>query len=626
LAINKYISYFQQAGFRYLLNRGVYSIWSKSVIYRNKHSVEPVKIFPVSKSEWENSTCKFFSPPQEQIVIPKKQNPVLETKANKIFGGAYPFFNTQYLPIPNIRDWHTDPFTGKKYTADKHYLDFDDFSEGEDIKNIWERARFCYLFDIIRYDHHYSSNSTSFVISEITSFIDANPINFGPHYISGQEIAIRVLNWLFALHFYQQDEQFDEAVWQKIMCSVYEQLQLIYCNFHYAEKFVRNNHVITEAAALFVYSVLFPQLKEAQHWQKYALSILEREGVYQIFNDGTYLQYSMNYHRVIIQVYTWILKIAKLNSISLSEKLITRLTSSLQFLIQCTNEKTGKLPNYGANDGSLFFPLNDNLFNDFRPQLQCLANSLGIEYLENTVFEDTLWFQNQTSGFQTNYAPLKGVRNYSDSGYYTFKEKEQFTYITCCAFKNRPSQADQLHIDIWNGDINIMRDGGSFRYNTDKSDILYFFGTQSHNTVTYNQLDQMLKGPRFIWYFWSKVIHATTTEDENSYTFNGKIKAFRQSGKWITHERTVTKIKGRPDWTIIDIIDNSEKKPVQQIWHPDISFDTNFVISAVDEQGISIERQIETGFYSGSYAEKIKCEQYIFSTHTNKITTHIRAL
>ncbi len=593
------------------------------MIYRNKHSVSPVKTFPVSKLQWENSERHFFISPKEQIVIPKNQNAALENKVKKILGGDYPFFNAQYVSIPNIRDWHTDPFTGKKYAADKHYLDFDDFPEGEDIKNIWERARFCYLYDLIRYDHHFSTDSSIFVINEINSFIASNPINFGPHYISGQEVAIRVLNWLFALHFYQNSQQLDEATWQKIMCSVYEQVQLIYCNFHFAEKFVRNNHVISEAAALFIFSVLFPQVKEAAYWQKYALTILEREAQYQIYNDGTYLQYSMNYHRVIIQVYTWILRIAELNTIPISESLISKLSASLNFLLQCTNEKTGKLPNYGANDGSLFFPLNDNHYNDFRPQLQCLANTLGVGYLQDTIFEDTQWMQNKSTGYESNYAALKGTQAFTDSGYYTFNEEKEFTFISLNSFKNRPSQADQLHLDIWYEEINLMKDSGSYRYNTDKSETQYFFGTQSHNTVMFNHLDQMLKGPRFIWYFWSKVIHASATEDNYSYKFTGAIKAFRHSGKWITHERTVIKIKGKPDWTIIDVIDNPEKKPIQQIWHPDNKFESNFMITAIDENGLAIEKQIETGYCSTSYGLKEKCEQYIFTTNTGKITTHI---
>ena len=50
------------------------------MIYRNKHSVSPVKTFPVSKLQWENSERHFFISPKEQIVIPKNQNAALENK------------------------------------------------------------------------------------------------------------------------------------------------------------------------------------------------------------------------------------------------------------------------------------------------------------------------------------------------------------------------------------------------------------------------------------------------------------------------------------------------------------------------------------------------------------------
>ena len=144
------------------------------------------------------------------------------------------------------------------------------------------------------------------------------------------------------------------------------------------------------------------------------------------------------------------------------------------------------------------------------------------------------------------------------------RENDTFTFIRCGKNKWRPAQADNLHIDIWFEGKNLMADGGSFSYNTDPETIKYFLGTQSHNTVKLDHYDQMLKGPRFTWFFWTKFIHAEIMETETHFYFSGAIKAFRQSGSWKTHSRKVVKFKNKPEWKIEDELTKDKKSLMHQ--------------------------------------------------------------
>ena len=36
-------------------------------------------------------------------------------------------------------------------------------------------------------------------------------------------------------------------------------------------------------------------------------------------------------------------------------------------------------------------------------------------------------------------------------------------------FRYRPGHADALHLDLWLGDRNILRDGGTYSYNADEN-------------------------------------------------------------------------------------------------------------------------------------------------------------
>src|SRR5206468_2603796 len=101
----------------------------------------------------------------------------------------------------------------------------------------------------------------------------------------------------------------------------------------------------------------------------------EEEIAYQVYEDGTYLQFSMNYHRVVVQLLTWAIVLSKKNGERFSEVVYERAKKSLVFLRTCMADENGWLPNYGANDGALFFKLSNNHFRDYRPQLQALAGA-----------------------------------------------------------------------------------------------------------------------------------------------------------------------------------------------------------------------------------------------------------
>jgi hypothetical protein len=135
---------------------------------------------------------------------------------------------------------------------------------------------------------------------------------------------------------------------------------------------VRNNHAITETLALTVSELLFPFIPETKKWSKEGRKWLEQEIDYQVYEDGTFLQFSMNYNRVLVQLLSLGIAITEKNNQPFSDKFYFKAYKTLNFLYQCMQEENGFLPNYGANDGALFFPLSENQYRDYRPQLNTL--------------------------------------------------------------------------------------------------------------------------------------------------------------------------------------------------------------------------------------------------------------
>jgi len=153
----------------------------------------------------------------------------------------------------------------------------------------------------------------------------------------------------------------------------------------------------------------------------------------------------------------------------------------------------------------------------------------------------------------------------------------------------------------------------------------YFSGTASHNTVMLGDNDQMLKGGRFIWYYWSQSVDAAMSDDDDAYVFTGVIKAFSYIKDGIVHRRRVKKLKGQPVWEIHDeVIGASRGMEVRQLWHMPLSAVGRISITAKDSKGASLAPHKGDGWYSSLYGQKEKTEECYFSAFNEPIKTLIK--
>jgi hypothetical protein len=510
------------------------------------------------------------------------------------------FFSNEWIYLGKKYDWVTNPETNFKYDISKHWSEINDFNLANgDIKYVWEKSRFSYLLTIIRYDYHFEKDSSEFVFNEINSWIDANPINQGPNWKCSQEISLRTFNWLYALYFYKNSPFLTEELWFKIQNVLYWQMHHVFKHINFSRIAVRNNHAITETLALTLCSILFPFFPESKKWSKIGRKYFEQEIAYQIYDDGAFIQHSMNYHRVLIQLLNFGFSITQKAKQPFSEIVYKKAHLTLNFLYQFIEPKNGHLPNYGNNDGALFFPLSDNEYRDYRPQLNTLHKLLTSKDLFDSV-EDFFMSSKPLYNFDSLKQNL-GITSFSNSGYYLFRTKQTFTFIKCGNYKDRPAQADNLHLDIWYKGENIIRDGGTYKYNADEEDSNYFFGTKSHNTVMIEDYNQMLKGGRFIWYYWTKKSTVTIQENENDFIFNGTVNVFSFINNKCKHVRKVTIFKKEPKWIIEDRVTNSNQKKCYQIWNCNSNAIIRF--SAFSENSV-LNKNKHTSYYSSLYGQK----------------------
>ena len=113
----------------------------------------------------------------------------------------------------------------------------------------------------------------------------------------------------------------------------------------------KNNHALSEACGLMLIGHLFPELRDAQRWFDRGRTIFCEEMSRQVYGDGSYVQHSINYHRVMLQDATMAGLLAKWHDQPLDADTLRNIAASEEFLFQMLDPTTGRAPLYGNNDG-----------------------------------------------------------------------------------------------------------------------------------------------------------------------------------------------------------------------------------------------------------------------------------
>tara|TARA_R110002050_G_scaffold276107_1_gene421283 strand:- start:3857 stop:5734 length:1878 start_codon:yes stop_codon:yes gene_type:complete len=621
-SIAKSVQLIRNMGLRYVTFRVGHEVEKKLGLFKRKFPQnQPVKSY-ITLNDWRQS-FKFWGVQQgDKPLSPPSNLPEFQNLQE----GEIPFFSSTKIRLGKNYDWLTNPDTGHRYDAHEHWSDVRDIDlEAGDIKFVWEKSRFSYIYEVIRHDFYTQVDHAEWVFNEIRTWLNANSINSGPNYKCSQEISLRILNWTYAVNYYRNSQYLSEDLFQEMMHAIFWQLKHVYANINFSRIAVRNNHAITETLTLYLAGLFFPFFPEAKLWKKKGKKWFEEEILYQVYEDGTFLQFSMNYHRVVIQLFCWAFKSADFFGEIFDSEIYERAYKSLVFLHSSQDKETGWLPNYGNNDGALFFKFSSCDYRDYRPQLNVLHVLLTGKdlYDKGDWQEDRFWFK-AVKVKKIKYPILKfgnGWSTFENGGYYILREKDTLTFIRCGKHNDRPHQADNLHLDIWHNGKNVLFDGGSYKYNTNSETLKYFMGTASHNAVMLGDYDQMEKGARFIWYYWTQALKAKVDDQDEFYLFEGEITAFRHIDPKITHKRIIKKHKKEPFWIVEDRIENKpDHLSMVQYWHClpliNLSFEDN------EKNPITIKN--EKGMKSEYYGLKEETEQITISTKGKEIITKIK--
>jgi hypothetical protein len=439
------------------------------------HSLHLTPILPIPASE------------QVRQTLGQAGLNALLAEADEIVAGKFRQFGAEPIPLVlalegPLAHW-TAYETGK---VDLHSIT-------SDIKLIWEPARFGWAFVLGRAYHVSQDERYAAAFWRLfEAFNAANPAYLGPNWTSGQEVGLRLMAWVWAGQILLGSEYSSPERLAKLAAVVAAHAARIPATLLYARS-QNNNHLLSEAAALYTAGLALPAHPDSQRWRSTGRDWLTWCFSHQVDASGEYVQHSTNYHRLMLQLALWVNAIA--NNAPVQDIEHEKLALATRWLLSRLDPQTGHVPNLGANDGALIFPLSTCEFGDYRPVAQAAAQAFLSSRLPSGTWDEmSLWF-----GLQQTHGTV--LERPESSG--LLYAKNSWGTLRAVQYTSRPSHADQLHCDLWWRGLNIAQDAGTYRYNADPPWDNQLASTLVHNTLSVNAEEQMTRAGRFLYLDWA---------------------------------------------------------------------------------------------------------------------------
>lgn len=446
----------------------------------------------------------------------------------------------------SLPDWHLDPATGQRWPDDRYCFDisYRHADEYGDVKNVWELSRLQYLQPVAAYAL-VSEDAAAISTCErhLDSWIAANPVYRGVHWSSGIEVAFRIVSILVVLGLI--GDRFSERSRAGLMRSLYQHGWWLarYPSRHSSA----NNHLVAEAAGLFMLGTLCPGLPGASRWAAYGRAVLERECQRQIHADGVGAEQSPAYAALTVE---WLLLSGDLGrrlGRDFSPEFWSRIARAGAFLKWVT-DSSGHQPRIGDDDDS-----------------HVLGNGMGVEPTINSVMAavahatDRPEISPPVPVRHLRHALMPapppngiwpgGFRHFSEGGYSVQRhlgkgaadhllvfDHGPIGYLSIAAHGHADTLAVWLHVE---GEP-VLIDAGTYLYHAGHAWRDHFRGTVAHNTLTIGgENSSEISGP-FNWARKAETRVLELKDSPDAWQVSAEHDGYRAS-HGVSHVRTLAR-------------------------------------------------------------------------------------
>jgi hypothetical protein len=418
---------------------------------------------------------------------------------DEVRGGKLRLFGGEPKPVGWPPHWR-----GEANGADRVHWSDVDLEADEDIRLTWEPARFGFVYPLARaYRLTRGPEYFEAFWQGFNSWKESWPVNAGPHWVSGQEVALRALALSTAWYAFGSALEARPEAAGELAAAIAVHAARILPTMSYARA-QGNNHLLSEAAALYTVGLLFPELKAASRWLRTGRKAFVDGLAQQVYEDGGYVQHSTRYHRLALDLCLWTARLAAIHGQPLPPGALERCAKLTECLMAQVDAETGAASHLGNDDGSVFFPYSFPFGQDYRFSLQaaslCFRSTSA--YSPGPWDELGAWLGLVPPGAA---APPRSRRgSFPSAGIHLLGEGRSNAQVRCAYFRSRPAHSDQLHVEAWFDGSSILGDPGTYRYRAAPPWDNSLASSHVHNGPTIDGEEPMQRAGRFLWLQWAQ--------------------------------------------------------------------------------------------------------------------------
>jgi hypothetical protein len=575
--------------------------------------------------------------------------------ADEILEGRLDLFSLKGFLIGNEPKWTTDPKTGTQspMTFGKK-LNYRNTNIVGNIKYLWELNRHLHLITLAQ-AYHISKNRKYLdaIKSHLTSWFEQNPYLMGPNWASSLELAIRLINWgiTWELIGGEDSEIFKDTDGKKLnkswLDSIYQHVTFIHN--YYSQFSSANNHLIGEAAGVYIATKFWPYWEAFEKWGKTAKHVLIKEARNQTYSDGVNKEQAISYQQFVLDFFLITALIGKKAQDEFPIEYWTSIEKMMEFIFSIM-DVSGNVPMIGDADDGFVVRLSQE--QDFCPYKSLLAS--GAFLFNRSDFRKKAGKVDDKTRFLLGHlaekyddvdavVSTKAKKQFPEGGYYILGFDAQtdnelqvvvdsgpLGYLSIAAH----GHADALSFTLFYGGKEFLIDPGTYSYHANKEWRNYFRSTAAHNTLRVDGQDQSVMTGNFMWSEKAEVCLDKFLSTSKEDIFQGSHNGYSRLSDPVRHVRTINLNKPQREMSIVDMLNCKERHQVETYWHFSENCEVKVVGSTiyVKQEGKSIQVVFEdnakllkyeaslsplSGWISRSFDKKVPCTTVIAAYEIN---------
>lgn len=304
-----------------------------------------------------------LDPPRIEIPLiadlPAELRPAAEmliAEAEAVVSHRVDYLGSGPVDLGSDINWHRDFKSGYRWPLDFYQdVEITRLYDDSDAKVPWELSRGHQFLTLARAacltgEERFADELNA----QLESWLGANPPGLGINWVTPMEIALRAVNWGWAIGTIERLFPLPSGLRERVGTSLHAHGRHIELNLE-GSVLLRGNHYLSDLIGLLALACWLPQDRQARHWERFARRELEREIRSQVLDDGMGFEASLPYHGLALELFLIAWWLAECVGRPLSNEYRRRVRTMLE-VSRAVRHPSGRTPVFGDQDSGRVLP------------------------------------------------------------------------------------------------------------------------------------------------------------------------------------------------------------------------------------------------------------------------------